>query len=165
MWRLSTEPPPAANIMEPKSDHQTGTAGCKYTARTHKYKLKKNTSISPSENHPSVSNKHVLLKISFPHRQGRWDQINTNGVTGTKGLLPPFLASLTIGVVAWFPMRPRNVMCRPRVSDMCRRHPSQISATTLSRWHSRFAGYTKCQLLNLISRDNCLPWQISWENS
>lgn len=110
----SQQNPPAANIMEPKSDHQTGTAGCKYTARTHKHKLEENTSIAPSENHPSVSNKRVLLKISFPHRQGRWDQVNTNGVAGTKGLLPPFLASLTIGDVAWFPTRPRNVMCRPR---------------------------------------------------
>lgn len=94
--------------MEPKSDHQTGTAGCKYTAHTHthKYKLKRNASTTTQENHPSVSNKHILFEISFSHGPGHWDQINTDGVTGTKGLMPffpLFRGSLSTGVIAWFP--------------------------------------------------------------
>lgn len=48
---------------------------------------------------------------------------------------------------------------------MCFHHPLQITTTAFSRLHSRFIGYTKCQLLNLISRDNCRPRQINWKNS
>lgn len=107
---------PTGDIIEPKSVHQIGTAGCKYTTHTHKYSLKKNMSISPQVNYPSVSNKQVLLEISFPHKPGHQDFINANSVTGTKGLLlgfPLFLCSLTVSVVAWLPVWPRNVMCRP----------------------------------------------------
>ena len=38
---------PAGDIMEAKSVHQMGTAGCNLTAHGHKYKLKANTSITP----------------------------------------------------------------------------------------------------------------------
>lgn len=138
-----------------------------HCTHTHKYKLQKNTSIDPQENHPSVLNKHVLLKISFPHKPESWDQINTNGLTGTKGFLPFF--ALFLGLYVSLP----GFQCDLEMSCvsygfrlfMCLGPRLEVFASTLWRWHRRRDEYTKCQPLNLISRDNCRPWQISLEYS